>query len=210
VSPNNSPSAVAVEERVRLEIRVRELEELQTAADESAAQFKALSEQYSALLAEQASLPADKMSADDKRKLTKFTTIVREQAKQFGFSTFDPDEVTISEDNYRPQKEGFEIGFETSASDAIRLKWAYQLGLLELGTIESTNHPGLLVFDEPRQQSSAKVSFEHLLKRASAAKQSGRQVIFSTSEDLPNLERILQNLDCDQHIFPGYMIQPIA
>ena len=45
-------------------------------------------------------------------------------------------------------------------SDAIRLKWAYQLGLLELADIVHTNHPGILLFDEPRQQSSAKVSLE--------------------------------------------------
>ncbi|WOH50558.1 AAA family ATPase [Bradyrhizobium sp. sBnM-33] len=210
VSPNSSPSAAVVEERVRLEIRVRELEELQAAVDDLIAQLRTLSESYAKLLAEQASLPADKMSVHDRRKLKKLTSIVCDQAKQFGFSTFDPDEVTISDDTYRPQKEGFEIGFETSASDAIRLKWAYQLGLLELGIIESTNHPGLLVFDEPRQQSSAKVSFERLLKRASAAKQSNRQVIFSTSEDLSNLERILQDLDCNQRIFPGYMIQPLS
>ena len=210
VSPNSSPSAAAVEERVRLELRIRELEELQAVVDDSIAHLRDLSENYSKLLAEQTSLPADKMSEDDRRKLAELTSIVRHQAKQFGFSTFDPDEVTISDDTYRPQKEGFEIGFETSASDAIRLKWAYQLGLLELSTIESTNHPGMLVFDEPRQQSSAKVSFERLLKRASAAKQVNRQVIFSTSEDLSNLKRILQELDCNQQIFPGYMIQSLS
>ena len=209
ISPNTSPSAVVVEERVRLEIRIRELEELQAAVDESISQLKSLSERYSTLLAEQSSLPKDKMSADDRRKIAELTSIVREQAKEFGFSTFDPEEVAISDDTYRPQKEGFEIGFETSASDAIRLKWAYQLGLLELSGIEPTNHPGLLVFDEPRQQSSAKVSFERLLARASAAKQKNHQVVFSTSEDLQNLERILQDLDCNQQIFPGYLIQPL-
>jgi hypothetical protein len=150
------------------------------------------------------------MSQNDRRKLEKLTLLVRDQATEFGFSTFDPSEVNISDDTYRPQKEGFEIGFETSASDAIRLKWAYQLGLLELDKVEATNHPGILLFDEPRQQSSAKVSFENLLKRAAKAKKHNQQVIFSTSEDLLNLQRITSELDCDERIFEGYMIQLVS
>jgi hypothetical protein len=209
VSPNNTPSAAAVEQRVRMENRIRELEETQSAFEDTIEQLKALSNVYAGLLADQEALPADKMSLDDTRKLNGLTALVREQARMFGFSTFDPNEVTISEDTYRPQKEGFEIGFETSASDAIRLKWAYQLGLLELDVIETTNHPGMLVFDEPRQQSSAKVSFESLLRRAAKVKLNNQQVIFSTSEDLQNLQRITSGLDCDEYIFPGYMIQPI-
>jgi hypothetical protein len=192
-----------------MENRIRELEETQTSFEDAVENLKALSDAYAHLLAEQKALPADKMSVNDKRKFKELTSLVREQAREFGFSTFDPNEVTISEDTYRPQKEGFEIGFETSASDAIRLKWAYQLGLLELDTIEATNHPGTLLFDEPRQQSSAKVSFESLLRRAAAVKRHNQQVIFSTSEELQNLQRITSRLECDEHIFSGYIIQPI-
>lgn len=210
ISPNATPSAAAVEDRVRMQNRINELEETQASFEEAIEQLKGLSHDLARLLAEQKALPDDKMSVGDRRKFKELTSLVREQAKEFGFSTFDPNEVTISEDTYRPQKEGFEIGFETSASDAIRLKWAYQLGLLELDALEDTNHPGVLLFDEPRQQSSAKVSFESLLRRAAAVKQNSQQVIFSTSEDLQNLQRITAGLDCDERIFPGYMIQPIA
>jgi hypothetical protein len=209
ISPNAAPSAAAVEERIRIESRIAELQGMQSALEDAIEELKTLSQTYSDLLREQDALPADKMSIDDKRKLKELTSLVRQQAEQFDFSTFDPNEVSISEDTYRPQKEGFEIGFETSASDAIRLKWAYQLGLLELNTIETTNHPGMLVFDEPRQQSSAKVSFESLLKRAASTKKRDQQVIFSTSEDLQNLQRITAGLDCSEHIFTGYLIQPI-
>ena len=88
------------------------------------------------------------MTAQDRSKFRELTRLLREQAREYGFSTFDPDELTISEDTYRPQKEGFEIGFETSASDAIRLKWAYQLGLLELNSTIATNHPGVVLFND--------------------------------------------------------------
>src|SRR3546814_9854285 len=100
------------------------------------------------------------------------------------------------------------IGFETSASDAIRLKWAYQLGLLELGHIYATNQPGVLLLDEPRQQSSSKVSFGKLLERASAHRHGNQQVIVSTSEDFETLAPILDRLECAKTIFKGYVIQP--
>jgi hypothetical protein len=66
------------------------------------------------------------------------------------------------------------------------------------------------LFDEPRQQSSAKVSFESLLQRAAAVKKNNQQVIFCTSEELQNLQRITVGLDCDERIFLGYIIQPIT
>ena len=83
------------------------------------------------LMKARSALPQDKMSTLDKTKLLTLTGLLQKQAREYGFSTFNPDELTIDEDTYRPQKEGYEIGFETSASDAIRLKWAYQLGLLD-------------------------------------------------------------------------------
>ena len=209
VSPGSNPSAAAVEERVRTENRIRELEGMQAVFEDAVDRMKLLSTRYKNLLIERAALPKDKMSTSDRRKLDELTDLLRDQATEYGFSTFPPSELTISEDTYRPQKEGFEIGFETSASDAIRLKWAYQLGLLELEGTEATNHPGMLLFDEPRQQSSAKVSFEKLLARTSNAKRRNQQVIFSTSEDLQNLQRVTASLDCEERIFPGYLIQRI-
>jgi len=67
----------------------------------------------------------------------------------------------------------------------------------------------LLVFDEPRQQSSSKVSFKNLLKRASEAKRRNQQVIFSTSEDLETLRLITEKIDCSEVTFSGYLLQRI-
>jgi hypothetical protein len=149
------------------------------------------------------------MSPHDRAKFETSTRLLRQQAHEFGFKTFDPDELTIAEDTYRPQKEGYEIGFETSASDAIRLKWAYQLGLLELSHQHPTHHPGMLLLDEPRQQSSSKVSFGRLLERAAAWRRNDQQVIVSTSEDLETLKEILVRIECKETIFPGYVIAPV-
>lgn len=210
VAPGSNPSAAAIEERIRAEAKIRDLEFLQAAFDESMERLEAFRTEFSLLLEEKEKIPAEKLSSDDKDKLRILTKLVQSQAGEFEFRTFPADEISISEDSYRPEKEGYEIGFETSASDAIRLKWAYQLGLLELADLAKTNHPNLLLFDEPRQQSSSKISFQKLLGRAAEAKKRGQQVIFSTSEDLETLRRITADLDCHEVSFLGYILQPIV
>ncbi|MFG1379347.1 hypothetical protein [Xanthobacter autotrophicus] len=209
VAPGSNPSATVIEERVRAEARMRDLEALQAIFDDAIDRLRGLQEVYVTLLQERARIPTEKLSERDQDKLNLLTAFVQNRARDFGFSTFSPAELSISEDTYRPEKEGFEIGFETSASDAIRLKWAYQLGLLELANEKATNHPGVLVFDEPRQQSSSRPSFQRLLDRASDAKKRGQQVIFSTSEDLETLKNIISTIECGEVIFPGYILQKL-
>lgn len=209
VAPGANPSAVIIEERIRAEARLRDLEALQAIFDDALDRLGNLQEAYSALLLERAQIPTEKLSPGDHDKLNRLTSLVQDQAEDFGFSTFSPAELSISHDSYRPEKEGFEIGFETSASDAIRLKWAYQLGLLELANDKSTNHPGMLIFDEPRQQSSSRPSFQNLLNRAARAKKRNQQVIFSTSEDLETLKSITSAIDCEEVIFLGYILQKL-
>ncbi|NKK64640.1 hypothetical protein GFL88_14100 [Rhizobium leguminosarum bv. viciae] len=210
VAPATSVSASAIEARILIERKIRDFSDLQSLFDDAVNSFNALSEQYMTLLQQRSVLPDDELSDSDKAKLNRLSELLRAQARQFGFKTFEPDDLAISQDTYRPEVEGFEIGFETSASDAIRLKWAYQLGLLELAASYSTKHPGVLVFDEPRQQSSSKVSFEQLLRRAATSKGRGQQVIFSTSEDLSILEPIIGEIDCTKIILKGHVLQPIS
>lgn len=210
VAPAGNPSAVAIEGRVRAEARIRELEAIQATFDDTAERMGVLAATFAKLLQEITLLPKERMSPLDRAKLETLTKLLRQRARDFGFSTFDAEELTIAEDTYRPQKEGYEIGFETSASDAIRLKWAYQLGLLELSHRHPTHHPKMLILDEPRQQSSSRVSFGRLLERAASGQRSDQQVIVSTSEDIETLEEILSRIQCTKSIFHGYVIKPIA
>jgi hypothetical protein len=156
---------------------------------------------------EQQGLPADRLTSGDKAKLDRLTALIQQQAASYGFSTFSAHDIEIAPDNFRPQKEGFEIGFELSASDAIRLKWAYHLALMELARTNQTNHPGFVVFDEPRQQAAREISFQRLLERASTAKAAGQQVIFATSEDRERLEGFVKAIDCHYQAFDGHIVR---
>jgi recombinational DNA repair protein RecR len=66
---------------------------------------------------------------------------------------------------------------------------------------------GLLILDEPRQQSADKVSFAALLKRV--ANSSIQQVIFATSEDEETLKIMLKDLPHELKAPPKKMLEPI-
>jgi hypothetical protein len=102
-----------------------------------------------AALADYRSLPADGLSGDDQRKLGKLRDSFISQLEDYRFSNLNPRELDISHDSYQPNLEGIDLGFDLSASDWIRIVWAYLLGLLEVSRTEKANHPQLLVFDEP-------------------------------------------------------------
>ncbi len=169
-----------------------------------------LAARHAQILAERQALPADRLTAEDQAKLNRMTSLIQQQAASYGFCTLPAAEIEIAPDNFRPQKEGFEIRFELSASDAVRLKWAYHLALLELSRTDTTNHPGFVVFDEPRQQAAREISFQRLLERAASAKAAGQQVIFATSEDRARLEGFLNRIDCTYRAFDGYIVEPLT
>jgi hypothetical protein len=91
----------------------------------------------------------------------------------------------------------------------VRVIWAYLLGLLEVGEQFETNHPGFLVFDEPKQQSAKDLSFAALLKRASGGGPD-RQVIFATSEPLDTLNSMLEDVRHTLHVVDGYLLKKLT
>lgn len=138
--------------------------------------------------------------------MNKLETSIRSQLVEYQFNTFSPAALTVSEDTYRPEKEGFEIGFELSASDTIRLKWAYQLGLLDVAMTSGTNHPHILVMDEPRQQEAAEVSVAGLFSEAARVAAKGSQILIATSERLESVESALRGKKCQLIKFDGRLI----
>ena len=210
VSPSHSPSVATLEERLRFEARLQMLEDVQQRFEQHKSVLGEPAVRQANILSARLALPDDRLTADDRAKLDRLTSLIRQQVADYGFSTFPASEIDLSPDNFRPQKEGFEIGFELSASDAIRLKWAYHLSLMELSRTHATNHPGFVVFDEPRQQATREISFQRLLERAARAKDSGQQVIFATSERRERLAEFLTGIDCRFLAFDGYIVRRVA
>lgn len=209
VSDDRSPSIAAVYERVELERDLKQDLRFSEAFSEVITGFESLSNEWKGLQAEIEELPADDFSTNDLQKLELWGSSIRQQLNEYGFRSVSSSEIELSPYTYRPEIEGFELQTTISASDLIRTIWAYQSGMLEVARETSTNHPGMLIFDEPRQQSTRDVSFVALLRRASQASEFGQQVIFFTSEEKTRLKDHLIDLDHTLYEVDGRIIKSL-
>jgi len=214
--PSASPSRAAIEEIVRLQAFIDRLESIDELANSLLDELREIASEWALATSNLRRLPADELTVADKRKIEHLQTAIRRHLERYGFRSFQPGEISLSYDNFRPlvlrndkgETVEKEINFEMSASDAIRLKWAYCLSCMELMRDFSVNHPGLAIFDEPGQQEVESSSLFEFLRSASQSAQNGQQVLVSTSE---TYEAVSATLGDSANIvsFPGFILQPI-
>ena len=179
-SADNAPSVADISARLRLEDRLEQLAALESAFVGFMGELATLAKQWADVQGELSRHKTIEQTDSDRQKLRRLRDIVRAQLRSYDFTSLPVDEIDISPDKNAPSHQGFDLGFDLSASDMIRTIWAYLLGLLELGRDTPTRHPGLLVFDEPQQQAAKALSFRELLRRAADSARSGQQVVFAT------------------------------
>jgi hypothetical protein len=207
-APEGTPSAEVIARRIRLSDRIERLHAVAERFLELLGGLDRLTDDAREVRAALAQLPSDKLSVSDVEKLKLLQSLFIQQLHEYDFGSFSDERLTISRDDYLPRREEFDLQADISASDSIRVVWAYLLGLLEVDAQIDTDHPGLLVLDEPRQQSTKEVSFEALLRRA-GSDATGHQVIFATSEDLASLQAMLEDVPHTLHAVDGYVLKPV-
>jgi hypothetical protein len=192
-SPANTPSIEALTERIRLQERIANLEGLADFWGEVLATFANLNDEWNSAMARKGRLPKGALSDNDEKKLGDLQTIFQKQLRSYGFGSSDESRVTISRSDYEPELTDINLAADSAASDVIRLQWAYLLSLLNVGALESTNHPGFLIFDEPQQQSVSDANFLEMLKFAAAIPRS--QLIVATSHEKLGIGALARQLD---------------
>lgn len=214
--PSASPSRAAIEEIVRLQAFIDRLESIDELANSLLDDLGEIASEWALATRTLRQRPADELTVADKRKIEHLQCSIHRHLERYGFRSFQPGEISLSYDNFHPlvlrkdkgETVEKEINFEMSASDAIRLKWAYYLSCMELMRGFSVNHPGLAIFDEPGQQEVESSSLFEFLRSASQSAQQGQQVLVSTSE---TYEAVSATLGDSANIvsFPGFILQPI-
>jgi hypothetical protein len=194
VSPNTLPNPAMLAERLRLEERVTALRNVRDSIDSSIEELDSLAATWKRNKENLASLRRRELSFTDEAKITSLRSSLSSQLSAYGFRSLEPDSIDISKKTYRPVHEGFDLGFDLSASDMIRVIWAYLFSYMEVSREFRANHPQLLIFDEPRQQEAARPSFQQLLGRAATNGAAGSQIIFATSEEEDDLASMLAGL----------------
>ena len=155
-------------------------------------------------------MPSPALTAEDERRLEFLQAAFLDELRLYRPESVPLEDLGISRDSVLPAAGNVDLGFQISASDSIRLIWAYLLGLLETSRSVPTPHPGLVIFDEPKQQSAAERSLERLLKRAADARAYGQQVLFATSEPRDRLDAMLEDLDVQYKPIDGRFLIPLG
>lgn len=212
VSDERAPSYSDIYEKVITEEKLNNLTKAKETFEENVLQFYEIHKKWSSLKKELDLIPKDGLSTLDLKKLSCLLNLFRQQLLTYHFSSLTPYSVELSVNNYKPiDSEGFFLEYRISASDIIRTIWSYLLGLLELSYMYPTNHPGILIFDEPRQQGINDRDLSELIKRAAKSYNHKKQVIFFTSDSEQYLSSILTDIAEEPNYltFEGKMIKQL-
>lgn len=151
-----------------------------------------LQNEWSTYLSSKEQLPEEYFSVNDKKKLNRLQTVFRSQLQKFDFQSISVDEINISEDKYVPTINGFDIKVDSSASDHIRLIWAFTISLEIVSNEYGGNHPKILVMDEPGQHQMNNLSQGQLFKTLRSI---GGQSIIGSSLSVQDVMALLSEDD---------------
>jgi hypothetical protein len=208
-----APSLAAVRERVLLAERIERRDAAQERFTARLAYFAELSDRWLHLAERKAAARGTGLSGQDHAKLNRVEALVIDQETEYGFKSFPPNLIKLSHEDYHPTRAGFDLVYDVSASDNVRTIAAYVISLLEIAREPqfTNNHLGLLIMDEPRQQSLRLSSFREVFSRVSMAAKFGQQVLVATSESKESIDSILSGLNAPNihyHNFDTYILAP--
>ncbi len=203
----NGATKALLREKIHAENSLKETEKLNIILDDLRTRAKKAHSQWSTaseslrILRKQANIDGKSLV------INKLEAIIRANLSSFQFNPSAISSISISHQTLRPEQEGYDIVAETSASDYIRIIWAYTLALMELaGQEKDIQHGGFVVFDEPRQHEASKISFANLIDKASESLAYGGQVIFATSLDEIELSESCKNKQVNLICFDDYIL----
>lgn len=147
-------SETIIYKRMSIEHKIQELEDFKNKISNIVDRFKDLSVNWKKLLQEKAQLPEKGFNDKDRTKLTELKKNFICNLQDYEYTSIsNVRAIEISDDNYLPVIDNFDMKFDSSASDNVRAIWAYTMALLQTSEKCGGNHPGFLIFDEPAQHS---------------------------------------------------------
>lgn len=191
IGPSSAPSLADISERAALQDQLDRLLENERALERQSQLLRNLALKHKEQTELLEGLAKSDLSEGDNQKLKLVERHLRRQLRRYQFDSLRPEDVEINRETYRPSHEGYELGFDLSASDMIRVIWSYLLAVLRVGEDPGGNHLGLLILDEPKQQETAHESYRELLHEAAEQGQRGSQIIIATSEKGDSLAAML-------------------
>lgn len=207
-----APSRVQLRKEILLEERISSVENLAALETEIKQKLVSTMLDWSTITGALKKLPWDGFSRNDNIKLNELLNFFKENLKDFDYKSTPIEDFEISKRTYKPAIDDVDLGSEASASDNIRVIWAYMYSLLTLDSRLnglSTNHLGLLMLDEPRQQETKEVNFKTFIEKAARTFEMDKQVIIATSEKYDDLLKMIDGLKVNIVSFESPVISRI-
>ena len=154
-STDTEASEAIMLKRINITNRIERLSILKDTISSLIEQLKDLSVEWNLYLDQKNRLPKKNISETDIEKLSLLKKKFIENLQRYNYSSvssFDGIDISI-ESSLLPTIDGFDMKFDSSASDGIRMIWAFTMALLQVSLDREGNHPGVIIFDEPAQQS---------------------------------------------------------
>ena len=200
-SVNDDLSESIVYKRIEIEMEIKKLEKAQNDLQTSKIRLHELTDRWKAYLEEYEKLPSKGKTKNDLKKIKCLRERYIDNLRRYSYKSIPNLElITISEESYLPLYEGFDMKFDSSASDGIRVIWAFTMALLQVSIELQGNHPGILIFDEPDQQSTMvgdmKAFFDSIIEH----NEDSQVIVGITLKDIDTKE-IISELKKDENYF---------
>lgn len=192
VAADGTPSSYAIQHAIEQEQELARLTTLQAQFLEDAEEWTSVASSLVSVASELKALGPVALSSGDEARVETWISNLQSQLVEYGFESAIPSEIEI-DPAMKPVVDGYDIGFQGSASDGIRLRWSYLLSLMETCSSLSSPHPGVLLIDEPGQQGVEEAALASLYRHAGSTSLTAGQIFLTTSEPLSKLQQWMGN-----------------
>lgn len=198
-STDTDASEAIMLKKIEISKQIERLGNLQDAFISFQDDLAQLSDRWSSYLDRKKRLPKKGLSASDSCKIELLKSYFIKNLQRYHYSSLASlDGIEISEESLLPTIDGFDMKFDSSASDGIRTIWAFTLALLQVSIEKEGNHPGIIIFDEPAQQSIVSEDMNSFILSATEIG-SKSQIIMAITLNSRELIQIIDGLDAQKY-----------
>lgn len=206
IEDSRLPSKIEIIEKINTEIKLKKIKEIEIIISDVSHVFVQLKKDWDTYIRNKKSFNIE-FPQEDLDKIEKLKRIFRKNIELFNFTSNNIDLIDIDIDTYFPKINSFKLKSDSSASDFIRTIWAYYISLLELSNTYNLNHLGLILIDEPAQQTVDSSDIHNLLEKFNSLTKN--QIIMSTSLQESEFKIATKNIKYNEIELGDYLIKPI-
>ena len=186
--------------RIEITNRIERLSKLENTIVTLIERLRELSREWNTYLDQRGKLPKNDITESDIEKIALLKKNFIDNLKRYHYSSLSSFEgIDISIDSsLLPTIDGFDMKFDSSASDGIRVIWAFTMALLQVSIEKDGNHPGVIVFDEPAQQSIVPEDMKSFIDSVADISKSF-QIIVAITLNSQELIDIINELDVSSY-----------